>query len=407
MNRPVRAVGIAVAFASVLAVWIAEATTSSILYLWPLFVAAPILAALFGGGRVTAVVAGLALATEPVIFALDERNTAAGCLLPMSMRISVLMIVSTAAALLGRWRERQNAELTQVRQVSDAAQYGILWPPAPHIGPLDVAHAYRAATGKAHIGGDFYAAVRTPAGTQLIIGDVRGKGLGAINQAALIMGAFRAAAPRHVRLPALAAHLDDVLAWHADLDDRDMREDFATAVLIDIPDDRHEAAVVNCGHPPPLLLHHEQTTAWQVPSPTLPLGLGALDRVEVTAQAFPFAPGDMLLLYTDGIIESRDPRGNFYPLTARLHHSSARCCPDHLIAHILDDLTAFSGGIQDDDAALLVARRVQRAAPCTRQPEQPPTKADQRRRDNRSHPKADPAGPKNGKPTCFVAPLSA
>ncbi|MFJ5156987.1 SpoIIE family protein phosphatase [Streptomyces sp. NPDC088353] len=92
--------------------------------------------------------------------------------------------------------------------MSEVAQRAVLRPLPHRIGPLQVASAHLAAEENALIGGDLYAAVRTPSGTRLIIGDVMGKGLTAIGDAALPLGAFREAAHRRAELPELMAHLE-------------------------------------------------------------------------------------------------------------------------------------------------------------------------------------------------------
>ncbi|WP_313904694.1 SpoIIE family protein phosphatase [Streptomyces sp. SLBN-118] len=88
----------------------------------------------------------------------------------------------------------------------------MLRPLPQRIGPLRIASVYLAAEAEAQIGGDLYAAARTAQGTRLIIGDVRGKGLEAIGDAALRLGAFRAAAHRQADLPALVAYLEGTVS---------------------------------------------------------------------------------------------------------------------------------------------------------------------------------------------------
>ncbi|CAM5714079.1 membrane protein [Streptomyces canarius] len=70
--------------------------------------------------------------------------------------------------------------------------------------------------------------------------------------------------------------------------------------------------------------------------------------------AYTFRPGDQLLLYTDGITETRDAAGSFYPLLQRLRSWSA-LPPRELLERLHRDLLAYSGDrLQDDIAALAV-----------------------------------------------------
>jgi hypothetical protein len=73
-----------------------------------------------------------------------------------------------------------------------------------------------------------------------------------------------------------------------------------------------------------------------------PLGMCGLAVPTRRATAFAFAPGDMLVLYTDGVIEARSPAGEFYPLAERLTTFPATS-PDTLLRHIHDDLLAHIG----------------------------------------------------------------
>jgi serine phosphatase RsbU (regulator of sigma subunit) len=85
------------------------------------------------------------------------------------------------------------------------------------------------ATANALIGGDLYEAVSTPHGVRIIIGDVRGKGLDAVQLAATVLGAFRQAAAVQPDLPSLVKAIDAVVS--AVTGD----EDFVTALLCRSP----------------------------------------------------------------------------------------------------------------------------------------------------------------------------
>ncbi|MFD0502435.1 SpoIIE family protein phosphatase [Streptomyces chiangmaiensis] len=103
-----------------------------------------------------------------------------------------------------------------------------------------------------HGGGDLYAAARTGTTTRILIGDVRGKGLAAIEDTSAVLGAFREAAPEHATLPELAASLERSVRRHlAELAacDPEAGERFITALLVEIPDQGGVARFVSCGHP--------------------------------------------------------------------------------------------------------------------------------------------------------------
>ncbi|MFE9609738.1 PP2C family protein-serine/threonine phosphatase [Streptomyces sp. NPDC006012] len=322
--------------------------------LGPLLVIAPAITAWFEGPVLTGAIGGIAVAAQAVIGwrsgVLWTRNTI--------VQVVALIALSLLIVVFCAVRERRTRELAQVRSVAEAAQRVLLWPLPKRLGTLQLASVYMAAEEEAEIGGDLYAAARGTDGTRVVIGDVRGKGLSAVGEAALLLGAFREAAHRNSALPELAASLEQsVTRYLADFEPTEERgERFATALLLDIPDDDPVARLTSCGHLAPLLLPdgHPATVPDLVPAP--PLGVALTDPGDATVAVLPFAVGDTLLLYTDGVIEARDGSGAFYPLAERVTQWSGHS-PQSLLHHIQRDLLAYSGGRLGDDAALIAIRR--------------------------------------------------
>jgi serine phosphatase RsbU (regulator of sigma subunit) len=114
--------------------------------------------------------------------------------------------------------------------------------------------------------------------------------------------------------------------------------------------------MINFGHPPPLLVHAHKVTVLDSPRPEPPLGLCGAPVPSRPSDPFIFEAGDMLVLYTDGVIEARSPTGDFYPLAERVASLRASC-PDALLDQIHRDLLAHTGRRLDDDAALLAIER--------------------------------------------------
>ena len=138
---------------------------------------------------------------------------------------------------------------------------------------------------------------------RFLVGDVRGKGLAAVEQAARVIRAFRQAAATETSLPDVARDMDAYLTpFMGD-------EDFATALLVDASH-RGRVTLLACGHPPPMLIRPDGTAELLTVPPGLPLGLGG-DGEPVTVS---WGAGDRLLLYTDGLSEARDEQGQFLPL---------------------------------------------------------------------------------------------
>ncbi|GLX02069.1 PP2C family protein-serine/threonine phosphatase [Microtetraspora sp. NBRC 16547] len=325
--------------------------------LGPLLVVAPAITASFAGAFATAMVAAIAVVGLVAVGVILDQ----GLLSTMYFQSQIisLVVVSVVVTAFRYLRERHTEELAQVRAVSEAAQRVVLRPLPQRLGPLRVASVYLAAQEQAQIGGDLYAATRTADATRLIVGDVMGKGLTAISDAALLLCAFREAAHRQADLPDLVTYLDHSVCWNLaeSSEPEKAGECFITAVVIDIPDASRRMRMVTCGHPPPLLLRGRQVITLHPTRPAPPLGLGELADPDYRADTFTFEPGDLLLLYTDGVVEARSPEGVFYPLAERAASWVEDETPLALVHHLRADLLAHVGGRLADDAAVIAVQR--------------------------------------------------
>ncbi|MDX3265933.1 PP2C family protein-serine/threonine phosphatase [Streptomyces sp. MI02-2A] len=315
---------------------------------------APLIASALLPVRRTRFAAGVIMALTAVVIVVDQAD---GLLHSPLLLIHLGTLVVVALLILGA-RERHDRHLRvlhQVWAVSEAAQRVLLRPLSGQLGPLNVASVYRAATAYAMVGGDLYAAARTGRTTRFLIGDVRGKGLSAIEDASALLGAFREAAHQHHALPELAAALENSVRRHlaqvAD-SDPDGWERFVTAVLVEIPDDELVIQAVNWGHPAPLLRHGDRITRLLPSQPTPPLGLAGARPDDYHVDTYPFGSGDTLLLYTDGLIEARNTTGCFFPILDRAATWTWRC-PNGLLQHVSQDLDTHTGKHLGDDLAMV------------------------------------------------------
>ncbi|MFI1172215.1 PP2C family protein-serine/threonine phosphatase [Streptomyces melanogenes] len=347
-------------------VTVGDILAPSDVHLGPFLVAAPALTASFAGPRITGFIGAVAVLAQVVVAMVRSSATD----LNHTVQIVSLILISVFVTLFAHLREVREKELVQLRSVAEAAQQVVLRPLRERIGPLRMASVYLAAEAEAQIGGDLYAAARTPHGTRLLIGDVRGKGLEAVGDAAVVLGAFRASAHQEAELSGLVAYLEGAVA--PDLRDAcvedgdgvdDRGEAFITAAVLDVPDDRQTLGLVNCGHPPPLLLRGGRVIRLDVTHPAPPLGLSELVEPGLAAQTFAaetfaFEAGDIMLLYTDGVIEARDDAGTFYPLAERLAAWQGTS-PRALLSHLCDDLLSHAAGhCLGDDAAMVAIERL-------------------------------------------------
>jgi serine phosphatase RsbU (regulator of sigma subunit) len=257
------------------------------------------------------------------------------------------LAVATGGALgafIAHRRAEQEQTLVRITRIAEVAQRTILRPIPPRMGRVALAVRYLSATEEALVGGDFYEVAVTRHGLRVLVGDVKGKGLEAVQLAAQVLSSFRAAAA-HPSLVELAAELDRSIRPQLG------EEDFVTAVLAQFGR-RGELQLVNCGHPPPLRFRGGAAELLASAEPTTPLGLNPAP----TIQRFTLAATDRLLLYTDGLMEARAPGGRQFELDGQVGAvgaaSSLGAALDGLVARLLD----HAGGRLDDDLALVLAQ---------------------------------------------------
>ncbi|MGW5272904.1 PP2C family protein-serine/threonine phosphatase [Streptomyces sp. NPDC004044] len=347
---------VAIPLALIVVITVVDIHSPTDVHLGPFLVIAPALTASFAGPWLTAAIGVLAVAAQVFIAVLHGGLGTSNHI----AQIAALTVLSALVVFVCYVRERRGRQLSRARSVAETAQRVLLRPPPRRIGPLRVAWLYLAAEDETQIGGDLFAIARAAhPGTRVIIGDVRGKGMAAIGEASLVLGAFREGAHRYATLPELTAALEESFCLNVE-DVADTRNDpgehFITALVLDIPDHGSPAQMINCGHCPPLLVHDQQVTVLHSRRPAPPLGMCGLPASSHRADPFTFETGDILLLYTDGVIEARSPTGAFYPLAERVASFSATS-PDALLRHIHDDLLAHVGEVPTDDAALLAIER--------------------------------------------------
>ncbi|MFI9610885.1 PP2C family protein-serine/threonine phosphatase [Streptomyces sp. NPDC052023] len=320
----------------------------------PLFTAAPLIAAPLLSCRATVLTGVAALL---VVVAMDIRFGEALKVESLTEAVTVAT-VAVLAVLINRLVRRSHARLDSAWEIAEAAQLAVLPEPMERIGGFEIAARYEAAQADAFIGGDLYAVQDSRYGVRLVVGDVRGKGMGAVAAVAVVIGAFREAAEHEATLAAVAQRLERALTREASRRDGvDAFEGFTTAVLAELPHDDGVVRILNRGHPPPLMLYADGTvSALPAQEPALPLGMGELGTWADRAQETPFPVGATLLLYTDGLSEARDAWGAFYDPVAGLAGRTF-CGPGELLCAVADEVRRHSGGGTTDDMALLAVRR--------------------------------------------------
>lgn len=331
-------------FAMMVTVAVADVAAGPAVGLLPLVSVGPAFAPLVGGWRRTACVGGIALLLSLGLGWYDDMiGVRRGC-----VNIASVLGVTAAGLVAVSLRQRREAELANVRSIAEAAQRVLLKPVPRLAGQLRAAVSYMSAVAEARIGGDLYEVVPTAHGVRVIVGDVQGKGLDAVETAAVVLGAFREAAPDEVDLAEVGRRLERAV-------DRQLEgEKFVTAILAEVR--LSEVTFLNFGHTPPLIVRADGTMTWpEPPTFALPLGLSAHGTAPPEPFRTHFLSGDQLLLYTDGVTEARNTEGRFYPLAERAHLLKERD-PEAALESLRRDLLQHVNGPLHDDAAMLLLR---------------------------------------------------
>ncbi|MEU9985260.1 SpoIIE family protein phosphatase [Streptomyces sp. NPDC048045] len=211
-------------------------------------------------------------------------------------------------------------------------------------GGIEIAHRYLPASDASEVGGDWYdVAAMTPDKAALAIGDVMGHGI----PAAAVMGQMRSTLRALVRLDLPP----DQLLHHLDQTMQDLDGSILATCLYGVCDAAaNRCRLARAGHPPPALITPDGTARLiDLPSGA-PLGIGG---ISYTTIEIPLAPGTVLVLYTDGLVEARE-----HDLDERLEeltHLLAGTHPslDELADTLIDRLAPTPA---QDDIALLIAR---------------------------------------------------
>ncbi|MEU5594274.1 PP2C family protein-serine/threonine phosphatase [Streptomyces sp. NPDC020298] len=286
---------------------------------------------------------------------------------PDSVLVAVGGVLATLACAV---RLRGERRMLHMRDIAETTRRTVLRPLPPGWGGLEHAAAYLAADTEARVGGDFYDIQAGPNGTRVLLGDVQGKGLAAVEAAAALLGTFREIGYHAPDLATVAAHLEIRMGrhrFHSISLGRDDGDRFATAVLIGFPVvDDGTVEVVNFGHEPPLAVGPHGVR----PLPggdRLPLGLGGL--LPVAGPPRPtrvtVAPGETLLLTTDGVTEARDGHDVFYDLAGQVARATVAdpgsVRPRRLVRLVREGVLRHSGGHLGDDTTIFAVRRIEGA----------------------------------------------
>lgn len=259
----------------------------------------------------------------------------------------------------GTLSRRADARLEREQEEARLIQRALLPSTLPQLHGIRIAAMWNPASG---FGGDCYdvislTGVPGPGGTAadaarvgVTIADVAGKGLPAALLMSNLQAAVRAFASDSATPQQVATSVNRLLCRNIAVGK------FVTFCYLVIDRAHGKLTFANAGHNPPLLVRGGQhgnverlTTGGMV--------LGVMPEASYSQHEVPVAPGDRLILYTDGIIEAENAAGQDYgeARLAQVAAASSGKAPQDMLDAIFADVSQFAAGLFTDDATLIVA----------------------------------------------------
>ncbi len=258
-------------------------------------------------------------------------------------------VASQAAIAVDNAQMHENAMQQHAMQrdleLAHKVQRGLLPSAPPVLADYFFFDFYESAN---QVGGDYYDYIDLP-GSRLavVLGDVSGKGVSAALLMAKLSGEVRYCLAGEAN-PALAVKHINASFCRSGWDDR-----FVTFILAVVDPTRHEVSIVNAGHMPPFL----RDAGGKVQSlggdeAGVPLGVDA--DYPYVSSVRKIAPGESLVLFTDGISEAMNEQGELYGLPRlKMQIGMSEVSGPLLGKRILEDMRQFVGGrAQSDDMCL-------------------------------------------------------
>ena len=248
----------------------------------------------------------------------------------------------------------EHARLYAARSgIASILQRALLPDSLPELPGLELRARYAPAGELNEVGGDFYDVFPDEGdGWILLIGDVCGKGARAAGVTALARHTLRTAA----RVGQSPREMIETL--HRALSEQPPGSDLCTLCLVSLArrEDGVHLRLILAGHQPPLLIEPDGSSAAIGTPGTM---LGVIDHLELTESEIVLAPGQTLLLYTDGVVDAGRQRGEALGESGlqELCRRSSAMSLEELLAHVERAALERTGGRLRDDMALLALHR--------------------------------------------------
>ncbi|MGC1372274.1 MAG: SpoIIE family protein phosphatase [Candidatus Sulfotelmatobacter sp.] len=289
---------------------------------------------------------------DKVIGVLDLEHTRRGFFTDDHRRTMITLAAQVAIAIenarlyeeIARQERRLERDLALAREL----QMRLLPQALPKVKHLDLAAKFTPARA---IGGDLYDFIPySLSRLAMVVGDVSGKGAPAAIYAALVSGILRSHAPIE---PAPGEMLSAV---NLSLAERRIEAQYVSLIYAVWDDEHRTLLVANSGLPRPVLVRDGKTSA--IEATGLPLGL--FDDVTYDEFRFDMQPGDIFVMFSDGILDARNRTGELFgrsrveKIIANCAGQSANCVVDSLFKAVSE----HSAGVETFDDMTVLAIKV-------------------------------------------------
>lgn len=261
------------------------------------------------------------------------------------VEVERLALDFTTCVCLEHYSEAQIRDLENDLELAAKVQRHLLPAEVPKVSGIQLAVRSEPAR---IVGGDYFDFFPFRRKLQgLTIADVMGKGLPASMLMSNLQASLRILGPDNSELDQTATRLNELFRYNL----KTIR--FITLILAAIDTENSILHYCNAGHNPPLLLKKD-TTEFVFLQPTGP-AIGLLSEPIFYTKQIKFGPGDILLLYTDGLTEARNGQEEFGEKRLQTHVLQHReKTTEQILAGLFREIRAFSTGESDDLTAILI-----------------------------------------------------
>jgi sigma-B regulation protein RsbU (phosphoserine phosphatase) len=256
----------------------------------------------------------------------------------------------TACVCLDHYSDEERRRLENELELSQVVQRALLPREMPGIPGVDLAAFNRPAQ---IVGGDYFDFFKFQDGEQgFVVADVEGHGVSSGMLMSSLQSALHALVPDNVSPVPVLERINRFYIHNINF------TTFVTVFLGKFDPASRKLTYASAGHNPPLLFHSTDDGEFSWLKPTA-AAIGLMEDYHVRAETTPLLPGDILLLYTDGVTEATNANNEPFGLdrlaAAVQKHSGFSA--QELVRSILQSLQAFCAGKQlDDDITLLVCK---------------------------------------------------